>query len=170
MKNSEKFDIESEAIERSMAEFLKGDPVPELDPFELSIMTEKIVSETTAKKRRWFELKPAFQVGLAIVSVIVFIFALNVRTKTIKVFERGEIHFSGENISEKTIIEAVEKGAIAETEVLVRLFDIEKSEKDLLKRIYARDIDEFIDKLSDEDVENIMEHLDKLGYPRSKEA
>jgi len=161
-----------ELDERQMRELLAEDPVPELTQLEMDTLTQRVLARIPKRRQlRWFDIRPAFQFGLAAAALLVLVMSvvtLQIPTTEIHYY-KTEIYESVD--AEDMLMEAIVTGEVAEDEVIVEFLALDKETADEIYEVYLpEDYDEHIDMLTEEEAEAVLQIMDELGYPSEEEA
>ena len=162
---------------RRMQEFLDKDPVPGMRNVEVEMMTDRVLSRVKLKQKpKWFEIRPAYQIGFAIAAVLVLAigitFILPELSSPGTSPEMNAAEFLAEESEpEELVVDAMIEGSIGGEEILRDLMGLGDDELEVLASEYEPE--SYLDKveeLSEEEAEAVLEMIDELGYPGEKGA
>jgi hypothetical protein len=164
------------AAERKMRRFLNADPIPDLTGSEVQRLTFNVLQgKHVERELHWYQLRTAYKVAFAasILLAVVFV-ATNIKPDLNIIQTAGtdynEAIFEQYEV-EDVLIEAISVGDIDEDEAFAGLIGVDAEELESAYETYRDDdIDSRIERLSEEEAQEVLDILDKLGYPDKEEA
>lgn len=158
-------------IDDKIRDFLANDPVPELDDWEVKVLTQRVVARSNKKKPfTILGFKPAWGIGIAAAALLLFT-AIHIAPPELNPSEKVYTEYVEETVTEDLLYEAIASGEIDEDAAIAGLIDVDETEMEEVYYSYTEDeIDAAVEILSDEEVENVLQYLSSLGYDGGEEV
>ncbi len=164
MNNNKNIDDEIKA-------FLSNDPVPELDDWEVKVLTQRVLARS--KKRKPFTIfgfKPAWGIGVAAVAML-FLFALKIAPPDLHPQTQAYTEFSDDTLPEDMLYDAISNGEIEEGTVIAGFVEVDEQEIEEIYYTYSdNEIDAAVEMLSDEEAENVLRYISDMDYTGGEEV
>jgi len=161
-------------IDDQIREFLAKDPVPELENWEVNILTQRVLARVEKRApRRFFGIRPAWGIGVVAVAALlllaIWIAPPQLPEQALMPEDLAVLIIDEE--PEDMLYDAISGGELEVETAFAEIIDIDESEAEKIYYSYAEDeIDAAINLLSDEEVENILQYLDEAGYSGKEEV
>ncbi len=158
-------------IDEKITAFLSHDPVPELDDWEVKVLTQRVLARTPERKPfRIFGFKPVWGIGVAVVAIILF-FAIHIASPEMGIQDFDYAELTGETMPEDMLYEAISSGDLDEETALAGLISVPDDNIEEVYYTYTdNEIDAAIEMLSDEEVENVLRYISEMQLNGDQEV